>query len=150
MKAHQLLRTLAGLANDLAHLAGEPSPGPRLREPDGVQLSPELGAGNPNETTLSPFEPPETTVLRSPLDTANCGEFAFSLYNTQLIVSMLGTGGGMGGEYDVSKLPLRRWTGLRGRDGTPLPVLVFRDHGTLSIQVGHVDATHGPDAGPTR
>ena len=108
------------------------------------------GGGASNDVPLSPFDSFESTVLHTPMDTANCGEYAFSLYNTQLIVSMLGTGGGVGGEYDVSRLPVRTWTELMGRDGTPLPVLVRRDHGSVSVQVGNGAVTPGPSAIPTR
>lgn len=141
----RLLETLGRLASEMsAALATlEPITG-------SSPYPPESGVGPSDETTLSPFDAPETAVLRAPMDTVNCGEYSFSLYNVQLIVSMLGTGGGVGGEYDVSRLPVRAWTGLMGRGGTRLPVLVFRDHGELSVQVGHVGRTPGPDARPTR
>lgn len=146
-----LLRTLVRLAGEMSAALATPEPvsGSSPYQP-GLITTPEQGFGPPEGTTLSPFDAPETAVLRGPMDTVNCGEYAFSLHNVQLIVSMLGTGGGVGGEYDVSRLPVRTWTGLTGRGGTPLPVLVFRDHGALSLQVGHVGRTRGPDARPTR
>ena len=88
-----------------------------------------------------PFAAPAQTVLRGPLDTANCGDFSFSLYTAQLLVSMLGTSGGIGGEYHVPSLPLHVWTRLIGRGGDPLPIIVYRDHGELALRVGNVPET---------
>jgi hypothetical protein len=89
----------------------------------------------------SPFAAPAQTVLRGPSDTANCGDFSFSLYTAQLLVSMLGTSGGIGGEYHVPSLPLHVWTRLIGRGGHPLPIIVYRDHGELALRVGNVPET---------
>lgn len=103
-----------------------------------------------DESVLSPFAPAEQAVLRTPIDAVNCGEYSFSLYNIQLIISMLGTGGGVGGEYDVSRLTLREWTALLGRDGTPLPIQVLRNHGAVTVQVGNDGLPSQRVASPTR
>jgi hypothetical protein len=59
-------------------------------------------------------------------------------YNVQLIVSMLGTDGRVGGEYDLSRFPVCTWAGLIGRDGAPLHVLVHRDHEVIHVRAGDV------------
>ena len=154
----RLLHAMTELATGLSTALSAPSPtdGPAPIKPApvdsamGTPFTADAGAGTAYDMGHSPFEAPETTVLRTPMDTANCGEYAFSLYNAQLIVSMLGTGGGVGGEYDVSRLPFHVWAGLRGRDGTSLPVLVLRDHGVLSVQVGNGGPPQGREATPSR
>ena len=154
----RLLQAMTELATGLSAALSAPPP---TDDPAPIKAAPvapaigtpfpaETGAGSPDEMGHSPFEAPETTVLRTPMDTTNCGEYAFSLYQAQLIVSMLGTDGGVGGEYDVSRLPLHVWVGLRGRDGTSLPVLVLRDHGVVSVQVGNVGPPQGREATPSR
>jgi hypothetical protein len=88
-------------------------------------------------------------VLNGPLDALNCGDYSFSLYKVQLFVSMLGTSGAVGGEYDVSALPVHQWVRLIGRGGSPLPIIVWRDHGAVALSVGNVEDT-GLSAVPTR
>lgn len=154
----RLFEALAELANEVSDALTTPDPvtesSPRAPATPDCRVVPQSAPGHDvgpwDEPTLSPFNSPETAVLRTPMDAVNCGEYSFTLYNVQLIVSMLGTGGGVGGEYDVSRVPLHVWTGLTGRGGSPLPVIVFRDHGSLSVQVGNVPMTPGPDAPPTR
>jgi hypothetical protein len=98
----------------------------------------------------SPFEAAETATLRAPSDAANCGDFSFSLYVRQLIVSMLGSGGTVGGEYDLATLPLHQWTHLIDRTGNPLPIHAMRDHTTVTLQVGNVTTRAACVARPTR
>jgi hypothetical protein len=134
------------------HGLNEPSYG----DPDGQWPYPAPASGTPADSqgltpdVQSPFGAPEETVLRGPIDTANCGDFSFTLYTAQLIVSMLGTAGGVGGEYSVPTLRMHAWTRLIGRDRTPLPILVFRDHGSVALRVGNVPAGTLPSISATR
>lgn len=155
-KGHPGLRLAARvLADSLQAGTADPSPIPEMqaqtwRDAEASPPPPQEFNGEPPTDVLSPFCAPEKIVLRTPMDAENCGEFSFSLYNAQLIISMLGTGGGVGGEYDVPSLPLHSWTHLIGRGQTPLPILVFRDHGEITAQVGNVPAHPGYEAHPRR
>jgi len=98
----------------------------------------------------SPFAEPERAIMRGPMDAVNCGEYSFWRYNVQLGVSLLGTAGSVGGEYDVTSLKPHVWTRLIGRDQEPLPILVFRDHSEMTVLVGNVPAGPAPTLSPTR
>jgi len=154
-----LLKTLARLVQemsiDLATPGGPDESVPTRNGAATPQATPSPMSGIPGlepaaQAVLSPFGAPDEAVLRAPIDTANCGEYSFSLYNVQLIISMLGTGGGVGGEYDVSRMTPQEWTALLGRDGAHLPIVVLRDHAALTVRVGNLPVHSMPTATPTR
>jgi hypothetical protein len=120
-----------------------------LRDPRELE---EIGGRSWQESAIlgTPFAAPNEAVLSGPIDAVNCGDFSFSLYTAQLLVSMLGTGGAVGGEYSVPSLPVHMWTRLLGRDGSPLPILVLRDHGAIVVRVGSMPDEGEPAATPTR
>jgi hypothetical protein len=87
----------------------------------------------------------QTETLFGTLDTTNCGDYMFSLYTVQLFVSRLGTAGEVGGgEYNIDALPMHQWRALMGQGGSLLPIVVYRDHGAITVQVGNVPVEEVP------